>query len=107
MTRGIRVDELLEDAGTALDHRLQLATARVEGVSAALASLSPVDTLRRGYSVVSDRASGRVLTDAGETDPGGAINITLHRGSIMATVESTSSVGATSEEPRRITDGLL
>ena len=95
----IRVDELLEDAGTALDHRLQLAAARVKGVSAALASLSPVDTLRRGYSVVSDRASGRVLTDAGETDPGGAINITLHRGSIMATVESTSPVGATSEKP--------
>ena len=95
----IRVDELLEDAGTALDHRLQLAAARVGGMSAALASLSPVDTLRRGYSVVSDHASGRVLTDAGETDPGDAINITLHRGSIMATVESTSPVGATSEKP--------
>ena len=88
----IRVDELLEDAATALDHRLQLAAARVEGVSAALASLSPVDTLRRGYSVVSDRASGRVLTDAGKTDPGDTINITLHQGSIMASVESTSPV---------------
>ena len=88
----IRVDELLEDAATALDHRLQLAAAKVEGVSAALASLSPVDTLRRGYSVVSDRASGRVLTDAGKTDPGDTIDITLHQGSIMASVESTSSV---------------
>ena len=88
----IRVDELLEDAATALDHRLQLAAAKVEGVSAALASLSPVDTLRRGYSVVSDRASGRVLTDAGKTDPGDTIDITLHQGSIMASVESTSPV---------------
>ena len=88
----IRVDELLEDAATALDHRLQLAAARVEGVSATLASLSPVDTLRRGYSVVSDRASGRVLTDAGKTDPGDTIDITLHQGSIMASVESTSPV---------------
>ena len=95
----IRVDELLEGAATALDHRLQLAAARVGGVSAALASLSPVDTLRRGYSVVSDHASGRVLTETGETDPGDAVNITLHRGSIMATVESTSPVGATSEKP--------
>ena len=88
----IRVDELLEDAATALDHRLQLAAARVEGVSATLASLSPLDTLRRGYSVVSDRASGRVLTDAGKTDPGDTIDITLHQGSIMASVESTSPV---------------
>ena len=94
----IRVDELLEDAATALDHRLQLAAARVEGVSAALASLSPVDTLRRGYSVVSERSSGHVLTDAGNTDPGDKINITLHRGSIMASVESTSPVGAASEK---------
>ena len=88
----IRVDELLEDAATALDHRLQLAAAKVEGVSATLASLSPLDTLRRGYSVVSDRASGRVLTDAGKTDPGDTIDITLHQGSIMASVESTSPV---------------
>ena len=103
----IRIDELLEDAVTALDHRLQLATARVEGVSAALASLSPVDTLRRGYSVVSDHSSGRVLTDAGNTDPGDTINITLHKGSIMASVESTSPVGAASEKPRRKADDLL
>ena len=103
----IRVDELFEDAATALNHRLQLAAARVEGVSAALASLSPVDTLRRGYSVVSDRASGRVLTDAGETDPGDTIDITLHQGSIMASVESTSQIGAASEKPRRDTNGLL
>ena len=88
----IRVDELLEDAATALDHRLQLAAAKVEGVSATLASLSPLDTLRRGYSVVSDRASGRVLTDAGKTDPSDTIDITLHQGSIMASVESTSPV---------------
>ena len=88
----IRVDELLEDAATALDHQLQLAAAKVEGVSATLASLSPLDTLRRGYSVVSDRASGRVLTDAGKTDPGDTIDITLHQGSIMASVESTSPV---------------
>ena len=103
----IRVDELLEDASTALDHRLQLVSVKVAGVSGALASLSPEDTLRRGYSVVSEPVSGRVLTDAGKVDHGGTIDITLHRGSIMATVESTSPVGAASEKPRRKTDGLL
>ena len=103
----MRVDELLEDASTALDHRLQLAKAKVEGVSAALTSLSPVDTLRRGYSVVSDPTWGRVLTDAGEVDRGVMIDITLHRGSIMASVESASRVGAASERPRRSTDDLL
>ena len=103
----IRVDELLEDAATALDHRLQLAAARVKGVSAALASLSPVDTLRRGYSVVSERSSGRVLTDAGNTGPGDTINITLHQGSIIASVDSTSPIGAASEKPRRKTDDVL
>ena len=105
--RRMRVDELLEGASTALDHRLELAMAKVEGVSAALASLSPVDTLRRGYSVVSDPTWGRVLTDAEKVDRGGTIDITLHRGSIMASVESTSSFGAASEKPRRKTDDLL
>ena len=105
--RRIRVDELLEDAATALDHRLQLAAAKIGGVSAALASLSPQDTLRRGYSVVFDSASGRVLTDAEKTGPGDVIDITLSQGSIMASVESTSPVGAASEKPRRKTDGLL
>ena len=103
----IRVDELLEDASTALDHRLQLVSVKVAGVSGALASLSPEDTLRRGYSVVSEPVSGRVLTDAGKVDHGGTIDITLHRGSIMATVESTSPVEVASEKPRRKTDGLL
>ena len=103
----IRVDELLEDASTALDHRLQLVSVKVAGVSGALASLSPEDTLRRGYSVVSEPVSGRVLTDAGKVGHGGTIDITLHRGSIMATVESTSPVEVASEKPRRKTDGLL
>ena len=103
----IRVDELLEDASTALDHRLQLVSVKVAGVSGALASLSPEDTLRRGYSVVSEPVSGRVLTDAGKVDHGGTIDITLHRGSIMATVESTSPVEVASEKPRRKTDDVL
>ncbi len=105
--RRIRVDDLLQNASTALGHRMQLAAARVEGVSTALASLSPEDTLRRGYSVVSDRASGRALTDAGKIDSGDTIDITLHLGSIMASVESTSPVGAASEKPRRKTDDVL
>ena len=103
----IRVDELLEDASTALDHRLQLVSVKVAGVSGALASLSPEDTLRRGYSVVSEPVSGRVLTDAGKVDHGGTIDITLHRGSIMATVESTSPVEVASEKLRRKTDDVL
>ena len=53
----------------------------------ALHSVSPRATLERGYAIVSDSASGRVLTDASVMKPGNEITARLARGSLVATVD--------------------
>ena len=86
----LRVDDLLQDAQTTLTHRVELERARVSGLTSALSPLSPYRTLRRGYAIVSPRASGGVLTDQHNVSKGDILDITLHRGSVSASVESTS-----------------
>ena len=86
----LRVDDLLQDAQTALTHRVELERARVSGLSSALSPLSPYRTLRRGYAIVSPRASDGVLTDQHNVSKGDILDITLHRGRVVASVESTS-----------------
>ena len=85
----LRVDDLLQDAQTALTHRVELERARVSGLTSALSPLSPYRTLRRGYAIVSPRASDGVLTDQHNVSKGDILDITLHRGSVSASVEST------------------
>ena len=86
----IHVDDLLDDAKTRLSHRIELARARVGGLSAALRTLSPVDTLRRGYAIVVDRSTDAVLSDARDTQPGSVLDITFNKGTIAVAVESVS-----------------
>jgi len=72
-------------AAGALDrsrHRLALAERSLHAVG-------PASTLERGYAIVTDRASGRVLTDAASVPAGTAIRARLHRGSVDATVTNT------------------
>lgn len=64
----------------ALQQRLAL-TAR------ALNSVSPLATLERGYAIVSDKTSNKVLTDASKVAAGTAIRARLAHGSLLATVE--------------------
>ena len=86
----LRVDDLLQYTQTALSHRVELSRARVSGLSSALSPLSPYRTLRRGYAIVSPRSSDGVLTDHREVVTGAILDITLHRGKVAASVESTS-----------------
>ena len=86
----LRVDDLLQYAQTALSHRVELSRAKVSGLSAALSPLSPHSTLRRGYAIVSPRDSDGVLTAPHDVDTGDILDITLHRGRVTASVESTS-----------------
>ena len=87
----LRVDDLLQDSQTALSHRVELSRARVTGLSSALSPLSPYNTLRRGYAIVSPHSSDSVLTDNRNVSKGDILDITLHRGRVVASVESTSS----------------
>ena len=89
----IRVDDLLQDTQTALSHRVELLRARVSGLSSALSPLSPYRTLRRGYAIVSSRNSDEIITDSQSVTTDDILDVTLHRGRVIASVESTSDNG--------------
>ncbi len=86
----LRVDDLLQDTHSALSRHIELKRARVSGLSSTLSPLSPYNTLRRGYAIVSSRSSGGVLTDTQSVKAGDILDITLHRGNATASVESIS-----------------
>ncbi len=78
-------------------HRLSQAGARLGALSRALAAVSPLATLERGYALVTD-ARGHVLTDAGQTRPGARVEVRLARGRLRCRVEEIK--GAPGEAPR-------
>ena len=87
----LRVDDQLDAARTLLTHRVELSMSQVDRLETALRTLSPRDTLRRGYSIVVDRETGKVLSTAHETQPGNSLDITVNEGTIAARVETVST----------------
>jgi exodeoxyribonuclease VII large subunit len=52
----------------------------------ALQSVGPLATLTRGYAIVTDTATGRVLMDATDVVPGTHVHARLARGGLDASV---------------------
>ncbi len=89
--QGERLRELLArlSSGTRLhvtrvEHRLQLAMRTLH-------SVSPLATLDRGYAIVMDADSGKVLSDANTVTAGSDIRARLHVGELIATVKEISN----------------
>ena len=62
---------------------------RLERVSGRLEALSPLAILQRGYALVFD-ASGKVVKDAAQVNPGDEVRARLAKGEITATVKKRS-----------------
>ena len=60
----MRIDDLLGQATTHLRHALEVQMERLDGLEHRLSSLSPADTLRRGYAIVQRQPDMAVLSDA-------------------------------------------
>jgi exodeoxyribonuclease VII large subunit len=86
-----RLDELDVAAGRAIRRRLAQATERVSATAARLESLSPLAVLARGYSVTT-RASGEIVRDSHQVEPGETIHTRLARGEIASRVESLAEI---------------
>ena len=86
----LRVDDRLDTARTLLAHKVELSRGQVNRLGTALRTLSPLDTLRRGYAIVVDRKTGKVLSAARDTQPGNSLDITLNEGTIAVAVEKVS-----------------
>ena len=87
----LRVDDQLDEARRLLSHKVELSRNQVDRLGTALRTLSPLDTLRRGYAVVVDRKTGKVLSAARDTQPGDSLDITLNEGTIAVSVEEVSA----------------
>ena len=70
----------------AMQRHLELKTQRLQALSHALDTVSPLQTLARGYSITQD-AQGRPLSDATRVQPGDRIHTRLARGLIVSRVE--------------------
>jgi exodeoxyribonuclease VII large subunit len=90
MSRTAALAQKLNVAGANALGRLH---SRLQLAARALDSVSPLATLERGYAIVSDAASGRILTDASATTAGATIRARLARGELEATVTSRRDEG--------------
>ncbi len=65
-------------------HQLAMKTQKLSGLNQALASISPLNTLNRGYAIA--LKAGQILTDPAATSPGDEIQIKLAKGVLTCVV---------------------
>jgi len=89
---GIRGELEAQTAAVAAAMRNQLLQnkVRIERMARALETLSPLAILDRGYALVFD-ASGQLIKDAAQVQPGDEIKARVARGEILATVKNNAA----------------
>lgn len=86
--RDREITELRERARRTLGHRLDRAQDDVAHARARVRSLSPLETLRRGYAVLQD-ADGHVVTSTTQVAPGSRLSARVADGRIDLRVDQT------------------
>ena len=79
-----RIDDRLTLSGTHLIHGLKIKSERFQALSHRLTSLSPDVTLQRGYAIVQNQETGKIVMDSTEVESGDLLDITVSVGSIEA-----------------------
>jgi exodeoxyribonuclease VII large subunit len=82
------LQQRLSGSGTSAVDKLNV---RLRLAARALDSVSPLATLDRGYAIVSDEATGAILTDAAKVKPGSGIRAQLALGALQATVNEVDT----------------
>ncbi len=92
------VSSLRQRLNTSGSNAVERAHNRLELAARALDSVSPLATLDRGYAIVSDADSGRILTDSSGVTIGDRILARLARGELVATVTRTEDGGKNEDQ---------
>jgi exodeoxyribonuclease VII large subunit len=90
-TLRLKIDDMLRSVSSRLKNDLAVKKARHESLHALLESLSPKDTLRRGYAIVQRSPGNSVVDDAAELGAGDLVSVTLAKGFFDASVTSIRS----------------
>lgn len=85
----LRVDDLLRSTAAHLRNRVAIQLERSEGLRLRLESLSPKETLRRGYAIVQTQPDTAVVTNSAQVRAQDVVQVTLARGGFEAEVSST------------------
>ncbi len=92
-----RVDEMAHRMSVTIRHALRVQRMRVEASADRLTALDPRLVLGRGYAIVRDRETGRVLSNAAHTAVDRDLVIRLHRGQLAARVRRVVPCGQDTE----------
>jgi exodeoxyribonuclease VII large subunit len=93
LRQGPRIDSLWRRLSTTMQASIDRSQHRLALSARTLHSVSPLATLDRGYAIVEDAATGKVLTRGSDTAPGEDIRARLGHGELVATVTSTEDSG--------------
>jgi len=88
-----RLDELCRRLDSAAAYRLALQQSALDGLVARLAGLAPQATLARGYAIVAEYGTGRLVRRAADVAPGDPLDITVEEGDFPAVVAEESWIG--------------
>ena len=88
-TLRLKIDDVLKTAARNLQRDIALKSERADGLTMRLESLSPKDTLRRGYAIVQTHSNGEVVSSHEQVGTGDSVKVTLARGGFGAEVVST------------------
>jgi len=90
----LRLDDLYTQMQTRIELKLNQNRHTVEMLTRELRNLSPLAILDRGYAIVTDCQTGKIVSDATETIPGAQLRIRLAKGALKVAVEATTSLEA-------------
>jgi exodeoxyribonuclease VII large subunit len=89
LLQGPRFSSLWHRLGNAVHNAVSQSEHRLALAARGLNSVSPLATLDRGYAIVEDAKTGKVLIRGSDTAPGDDIRARLAHGELLATVKST------------------
>ena len=85
------IDDLTENIRRILDYDFKTKFESTSSLKLRLNSLSPVATMKRGYSIVENSENGTVVTNAQGLSKNDEIKVKLHKGQFSANITSTQS----------------
>lgn len=85
-----RLHDVSRRLTSAVGHRMALQQSALDGLTGRLAGLAPRATLARGYAIVAEQRTGRLVRRAADVAPGDALDITVEEGGFPAVVADRS-----------------
>jgi exodeoxyribonuclease VII large subunit len=85
-----RLNARQQQLASEMRHIINTVSSRAAVAAGSLNAVSPLATLERGYAIVRDSGSGKLVSDVSKLNPGDSISTQLANGQFDATIDSIS-----------------